>query len=44
MPVAGYLGFGPFAVECYVMYNLAVFWGRRALRRVAAGPAREAAR
>jgi hypothetical protein len=44
MPVAGYLGFGPFAVECYVMYNLAVFWGRRALGRVAAGPAREAAR
>jgi len=44
MPVAGYLGFGPFAVECYVMYNLAVFWRRRALGRVAAGPEREAAR
>ena len=44
MPVAGYLGFGPFAVECYVMYNLAVFLGRRALGRVDAGPAREAAR
>ncbi|MCI0371187.1 MAG: hypothetical protein L0214_07335 [candidate division NC10 bacterium] len=44
MPVAGYLGFGPFAVECYLMYNLAVLLGRRGLRRAAAGPERGAAR
>lgn len=44
MPVAGYLGFGPFAVECYVMYNLAVLLGRRALRWAGAGPERRAAR
>ncbi|MBI2080877.1 MAG: hypothetical protein HYT86_03990, partial [candidate division NC10 bacterium] len=37
MPVAGYLGFGPFAVECYLMYNLAVLLGRRALGRAGAG-------
>jgi len=44
MPLAGYLGFGPFAVELYLMYNLAVLLGRRALGRARAAPERGAAR
>ena len=30
MPLAGYLGFPPFAVECYVFYaTLSLLWGGR---------------
>jgi hypothetical protein len=41
MPYAGFLGFPPFAVECFMMYDLVAAlwgggWGRGAARRPSA--------
>lgn len=38
MPVLGYLGFPPFAVECYVIYNLISFLQRREGWEIKSGP------